>query len=226
MIKFDNFAERGPVRNVRKALNDLREDVRALRIANGKGYTVKRTAIGTVLNITATGEAAPPNDLQIRRFQVVNVKPTYLECWETTADGLGFSSTASYTKVLRPYATLLNDTSAGWDQWTVSTTDTTMNVTRTLTRVDAGRGLTFTWDQRIYPEYKYSTAIGDGDWIFAAKPIKGFSANDGQPTPQQIDWIDLNVDARSWQFSELQQVAVCVDGVTKYMFFMASDIGT
>ena len=64
MIKFDNLAERGPVRNVRKALNDLREDVRALRIANGKGYTVKRTAIGTILEIKAGGgEAAPPSDL-------------------------------------------------------------------------------------------------------------------------------------------------------------------
>jgi hypothetical protein len=226
MIKFDHLKERGPVRNVRKMVNDLRDEVRALRIANGKNYSVRRTAIGTMLEIKTGTATVAPSDLEIRRFQVIDVKPTYLQCYETSSDGTAFTSTTAYTKVLRPYSTLLNDTSANWTGYTVTTTDTTRNLTRTLTGEDTFRGLRFTWEQRIYPEYVYSSTIAEGDWILAARNIKGFSALDDSAPAQQIIWLDLNVDARHWAVTTPQQVAVCVDGVTKYMRFLASSVGT
>lgn len=51
MTKFDHLAERGPLRKYAAAINDLIEEVRSLRIASGKGYTVKRTSIGTILEV-------------------------------------------------------------------------------------------------------------------------------------------------------------------------------
>lgn len=230
MTKFDHFAERGPLKNLRKAYNDLREEVKAQRIANGVGYKVKRTSLGTILQVEP-GKAGTvePSDLEIKRFQVIDVRATYLECYETKTDGSGFISETTRTQVLRPYATRITDGAAavaGWSAGALSTdTNPIRHLQRNLTRTDTTLGLSFTMTQKIYPAYLYSETIGEGSWIFAAKNIKGYSANDGASPPNSIIWVDINVDGRAWTFTETQQVAVCVNGVTKYMWVVGSALG-
>jgi hypothetical protein len=221
MTKFDHFAERGLLKKYAAAINDLREDIKSHRIASGLGYKVKRTASGTILQIQP-GSKTTTTTNNIRRFQIIDVKPTYLECYPTNDDNTDFEST-TIVKVLRPTCTAWNNTSTGmFSGWNYYDNDTERGLMRVLKKTDRDINLIFRFNQTIFPIYTGSPAFGQGDWIFAVEDPKGFYAADGT---EEIHWVDLNVDARHWACTEPQRIAVCVDGVTQYMYVIATPIG-
>ena len=56
MITGDRLLERGPLRDIRKRINQLQDEIKALRISEGVNYRVKHTACGQMLQIGKTAE--------------------------------------------------------------------------------------------------------------------------------------------------------------------------
>ena len=78
MTKFDHLAERSPLRKYATAINDLIDDVKSLRIANGKNYKVRRTAIGTILEVTGKRKIEKPAQGMVFRGEW-SAAETYVE---------------------------------------------------------------------------------------------------------------------------------------------------
>ena len=208
MIKFDNFAERGPLRRIRSALNDLREEVARLRIASGLGYTVKRTACGTILNIKGTKQTTAPTDIRIAWGLITAVSDkNYLTC---EIDAISetvwkpYSCMGDYEPLYPSYIALRQqnfvlgssslpvlDAANSVREYSVSTTD------------DAGAAVVNHVTESLRPSYAVGNAIlcisNVGD--FTGGPVNA--------------WYDLNIDARHWTIKAIS-TQVCVDGVTEY----------
>lgn len=230
MIPYDKHREAGFLKSLRQSINQLKAGQRSLRIANGANYHVKRTAIGTVLDLRSTTRATD-KAFVVKRTQVIEVKSTYLVCQDLLPDNQGF--TGGRFSVLRPFETLISG-----DTWFPSGTTNNQTTSTDSTGADRTRQLTwdktpnsFSADQKIYPEYVGQELPGLGSLLYVTKNIGnlgGRTIGEGHPVDadgNHIDWIDLNVDARHWAWDIWREAEVCVNNETKKIYVMASTVG-
>jgi len=201
--------ESGPAKQIRKRINELEEKLRSLEIKNGFGYTAKRLATGTTLQIKIPrSEPGVPNDVQ--RFKITAIAETYLTCRKV--DATGAETDGIDHNVMRPYETKTTEAlPTEYVSGTVTTTDT-QNRTFVISITAGGSTKTLSVSQRIFPPY---TA---GDFIFGIKPVTGGTV---EVNGEQLDWLDLNIDARHWDWKEVT-VEVCVNNTIKYMVVKGS----
>lgn len=230
MISGQKLAVRGMGRDLRKAINQLQEQVKSMRIASGRGYMVGHTALGQKLTLKNYSDLREINDLQIVRCQVLEVYGFWIRCRRLNSDLSDF--TGGYIFAQRPETLAPNDTSSV--PWMIE--DSTLHgrpsyesysgerTARVLTFQHSGE--TFRVYQWITPEYVVSDTPGLGSIIYCAKGVRGLlqltTNYDGQE--YNVDWLDLNVDGRRWT-TGMQYVEVCVSGVTKHMWVQASGVG-
>lgn len=204
--------EVGPARKLRAEINRLWEETKALRISSGVGYNVKRTRLGTVLDIES---AAVSTSVYVQRFKVTAIEEKYLTCRKVDKDDAE-TSTTDY-KVMRPYCTWHdNEDSMITGADTGSLEDMTDSQSRTYDAdVDvSGTAKTFSVTQDIFPKYEA------GSFIYGTNNVKGGTE---EIDDLELKWIDLNVDARHWRLTE-QATEVCVDNVVKYALFQRSGV--
>lgn len=223
MIPYDKHREAGFLKSLRQSINQLKAGQRSLRIANGANYHVKRTAIGTVLDIKRGQKGEPaPSKIEIQRFKIENIESRYLDCYKVDEDGDQIE--VDTVQVLRPRAMWAIDTDSmvtGYVAGTVTAGDVqSRNYDVTLNVMIGGNQVskTFKVHEELRPRYTV------GNYLLG---VKGYFGGYQKPDPQgpasdSIKWIDLNVDARRWQ-PNLWAVEVCVNNATQYMLVMASD---
>lgn len=213
MLSISKLKEAGIARDIRKKINECIDAITALRIADGPGYRVKRTARGTVLGIDRDTDVETVAGGDVQRFKITSIASTWLVCRKVDSAGAETSST-DY-KVMRPEFLRTNK---GMLSGNTSTPSLTSAQSRTydITRNNpTGVGTTnYTITEILWPNY---TA---GNFIFGINPIIGGTVDDG--AGGQVDWIDLNIDARRWQL-ELQPTEVCVSGATRKSVIARSD---
>lgn len=201
--------ENRTARTIRKTVNRIIDELNAVTVRAGLGYKVKRTALGTVLEI-ARGAASEAGNIQ--RFKIMSIADNWLVCRKVDEDDAETSST-DY-KVMRPIMlrkdkALPSGASAGSLAYPADQ-ERTFTITTTVAPIR-----TVTVKQVMTPKYVAN------DFIYGADGILGGTVDDG--TGEHVEWIDLNIDARKWDMA-LKLVAVCVTGnVTQYALAQITD---
>lgn len=222
--KTQRLNERGPAIKLRSEINKLWDTVESLRIASGVGYRVKRTRNGTALEIK-TRAGTVEGEFEVERMHVYSVADELLTCYKVTSDGTSYYGSA--IDVLKPYQTRINDPESlpiieNSPEITISQPVGNNFQRRTLTWAYAGEE--FSIDQYISPSYSTGGGTtGFRNWIFAARPINNFSAENANG--DAVTWVDLNVSGRHWSCNDFVRVEVCVNNVTKHMYVPASSVG-
>jgi len=138
----------------------------------------------------------------VQRFKVASIADNWIVCRKVDSTGTE-SSTTDY-KVMRPI--MLRSDKALPTGANVGSLANTTNQDRTFTITTTGTPIkTVTVAQSVSPKYVA------GDFIYGANEIEGGTVDDGSGS--QVEWIDLNIDARRWEM-DLKLVAVCISGST------------
>ena len=212
--------ERGLTRETKRTVNLLIDEVKALRISRGLGYTIKHTAGGQILAIDPA-TLAGAGKLEVRRFQIVSVKEKYWVCGKLTDDGAGLSGSFGVTRPRETYPQDVDSYPIGLGITAVLVDSTQLR--RTLTFSSGGK--TFEIIQDIFPTASASSTPGFGSQIYALRNPLGGTEDD--ENGDKIEWIDLNRGARHWANGlQLTDMCVDVDGTptTKSAFVNRSDV--
>lgn len=206
MLSISKLKEAGIARDIRKKINECIDAIAALRIADGPGYRVKRTARGTVLGIDRKTDTESILGTTVQRFKITEIEENYLLCRKVNTAGDETSS--SDVRVLRPnYLTSGEGLLSGAIQPVslVGTQQRTYTLRRTNPTPPPAT-LDYSVTEVLWPPY-----LAD-DIIFGISPVIGGTLI--QPEGEEINWLDLNVDGRHWQL-ELIQVGVCINTVER-----------
>lgn len=174
-------------------LNGLLKAGKASRIKPGRGYRVKVSPEGTILEIDALGgggAAAPA--LSLQRFRLKSIGANTLTCrtWDGSSEGATDVLVAKPTKLRNAIVTELIDARV-----------ITYSYPSNIERVAAATGFPDE-QQNIVPRYlgPYSyvnaqaqTVTYSGDEIYAAQFSTPIIA-----TPTPVYYLDVNVDGRAW----------------------------
>jgi hypothetical protein len=210
MITPSKLNERGPARSIRKKINELIDFAKSLRVADSPTVKSKWLATGQVLSALRGASAIEDAGAKIQRFKVQSVEDEWLICRKVALPGVELSTT-DY-KVMKPIATWgVGGLPSGFNPGSVGLETPQV---RSYTVTTGSPSKTFTINEQIFPPYDTGTIV------FAIKPIIGGTLIDAEGT--DIEWLDLNVDARKWEMV-LQQVEVCVNGVTHYALAKVSE---
>lgn len=236
MRTFRRLDIKGPAREIRKAINSLADMLQAQRIRQGRGYKIKETSTGIILNIDGGDPVESGSDVEIKRFQITGFPPNpsatlseitshYLICKEVDVTGSGFVSEKEYN-VLIPYSLQTKSDEQAISGTTEESLEASVliNSRELVSQRDvSGTTKNFTYSQDLVPNYVQGTGFGieNATWLYAL--------NIGQVLGQtyggsDIEWIDLNVDARRWRMAD-RIVEVCVNNETKNIIIMASEVG-
>lgn len=188
-------------RDIRRKINQIIDELAALRIANAPGLKVKRTSAGTILQVAPPQPVSGGTGPEVQRFKVMDFALNWLLCRKVDSTG---AETTGDIKVMTPIQ-LRRDSNlldggvpgslvfSGFQQ-------RTYNV-----RIESPTVVNFSVTERIRAPYLI------GDFIYAINNISGGTVDDGSGA--QVEWLDLNVDGRHWEM-DLRQIDVCVSGNT------------
>lgn len=201
MVKPAILPESGPFKKYAVAINRLNDAMDALRIQPGLGYSVRRSAHGQVLNIaTQKMEAQEVGGLQIKRFRVTEVRARYLICEddETTAPGDPNNPKVNVAKpwYLRMYPGFPVREYPELGELTASTYlfqgVPDYNYRKLYIGAISSNNKRFI--QRVFPVYE--TNVLNGNTKILA--IESYAAEQTESL-LDVNWMDLNVDARRWE---------------------------
>lgn len=136
----------------------------------------------------------------IQRFKITSVSDDWVVCRKVDKDEAEVSTT-DY-KVMRPIK--LRGDQALPSSYKEGTLAQSGSQNRTFDQSISGTDYTVT--QEIYPPYAAD------DLIYGANKIIGGTEDDGAGI--EMEWIDLNVDGRHWQYS-MREIEVCVNNAIK-----------
>lgn len=202
--------ETGPAKELRKRINWLEDQLHSLKIMNGVGYTARRLATGTTLQIKIPKVEGVPSDLKIQKFKITAIGQVTLTCRKLLDDDTE-ASEIDHT-VFRPIKTrpdeAFPESYIAASEFDIEEQSRTFSITLTSGAITKNLFVT----QEIYPLYKVN------DIIFAASSIDG---NVYDEESYESDWIDLNVDARHWKYTE-KLIEGCVNNQIQYMMVLGS----
>lgn len=198
--------ERGWDRDVRRAVNQLMDEMRSLKLVQGVGYRLKSTHLGQVIELERS-RSASESRVEVAKFKVVSVYRRRVLCTKVNPDDT--DSTEQFN-VLLPESIWYDQeiTGEGVVAMPSIVSDTEFTVP----------GTTQTVTCRIY--YDLSTDLGTDDYIYAVKSdtLPTYTEPDGT----EVVWYDLNVDARQ-RVMRTYLTEVCVNGQTKYIATQRSE---
>lgn len=221
MRTWQRLDERGPARDVRRAINRLADIVMRQRVSQGVGYATKETSTGTILRLSG-GDGGGASDCEVRRLFVNGVRDTYLECLAISSDSQGTSG--SIIPVLRPLALWPTNGDTAPAGTTQESLDAATGQSRTLTVEKDINSATksFSITQNIVPAYSSGIPVANSKTIYAAR-CRGLATGVDDVNGDPIQWIDLNIDARHWEL-DLVETLTCVNDELKYILVPRSGV--
>jgi len=189
--------ERGAARDIRRKINEVIAYMKSLRTAKVDGQANKHTALGTIKIVPTSSKAEAASTTQ--RFVIKSIADNWLVCRKVDKDEAETSTTD--IKVMRPIK-LRDDQAlpADYKDGSLVEASQSRSFDRTINGTD------YTVSQEIYPPY------AKDDFIYGANNISGGTEDDGSGT--ELEWVDLNVDGRHWQYS-MREIEVCVNDAIK-----------
>ena len=191
-------------------LMKLRDAIEASQVCDSPDIRWHRSPRGSTAQIIKLPSAAGGSEVQ--RFKIKSISDNWLVCRKVDEDDVETSSTDF--KVMRPIMlrkdkALPSGASAGSLAYPADQ-ERTFTITTTVAPIK-----TVTVRQVMTPKYVAN------EFIYGADGILGGTVDDGAGA--QVEWIDLNIDARKWDMA-LKLVAVCVTGnVTQYALAQITD---
>lgn len=224
MVSPRKLEEKGPLKRITGAINDVNALAQSMRIQRGLGYSVRHTAHGQVLQLDSRRtDTGVQNASTVQRFIVTSIENDWLGCVKLKPDGT-ISEDDSQHKVAKPVllrvsslaGTLFLEGGYGFIIGFQTPADHG-NTRRLVVPADASNPARYV-DEILSPFY----AIGSE--IYATEP-------EGQTgvivNGERLTWVDLNVDARHYR-PKYTRVAACVvengQTVTRYMFVAGGPI--
>lgn len=220
MVTPTKLEEKGPLRRLSRAINNVNALAQSMRIQRGLGYSVRHTAHGQVIQLEdkRTVAAAAEPGSAIQRFRITALENDWVTCRKLKEDGNVDENDTTEYKVAKPRELRVSTqdgatiSALGYGFIISFPTAADYGNTRRLTVPAAGTTPARYVDEILLPAY------GIGSEIYATEPEDktGVLVNS-----VRLTWLDLNVDARQYR-PKFTRVAVCVSEngqtVTKYMF--------
>jgi hypothetical protein len=167
-------------------LNKLLRFVVSLRLQPGRGYKVRHTTSGTILDIEGLGGSVGPQ-LKVKQFRVTDIKGDYLVCreWNGTTEG------GTDINIAKPYKLRNSITSEKIDGLTINYSYAPSFVSRTASATG------YTSETHIVnpPWLKKNVADGfGGDIVYAVKSDNGTGVAVGGVA---VEYVAVD-DGRAW----------------------------
>lgn len=206
MRRLKRYAQRGPARNIWRAINQLSDIVTANELRPSNTISVDRTTAGTIAKVRRQLKAAEVDEHNVKLFSISSIQATYLTCDELDVAGLsggsGIANPLTNVSVLRPYWLGLVA-----DSDTVSFSSDGQDREIREQHSYGGELKYFHIAEEVYPKYTVNN-------IIAAAYIKTHGLTDTDGDGNKIEWIDLNMEARVWR-KKSYPVVICVGGEDK-----------
>lgn len=220
-------------------LNRAKSNIEERTLLDGENYRVERTSRGVRIQIDRSKFAAVGT---VEQFQVQSVHRDHLECKRAdwNANGTGWTASGEVVRIAKPEAIRM----AGWDTTGLGVTGVIDGYTysyepggtdpdpaknpyiqrvATLKNGSEFGAESVDFTEQVWPKYIEGRTI-----IYATKVTQSVltvqEIADEVTSNYDIEWIDLNVDGRTFQ-PKFRKLRVCVEGQTGpwFVLFRASN---
>lgn len=168
--------------------NWLRKLLRACiasRIKQGRGYSVKTSPLGTILEIEASSGGGGSGSSIIDAYKLVTMAANHITCRPYTDTG----DATTPVPIAKPYYLRYSRSQVTVDTITINYTYDAIDSPNAQRVASSGFA---TQKEIIIPRYKV------GDIIYAVRFPEGLSATDDLALESNTHLLDLNVDGRAW----------------------------
>lgn len=207
MVKPSHIKATGITARLARGVNTAIDYAASMRIARGRGYRVRYTSTGQVLDLDREKQEAV-DGIKVQRFYIDEEYDDHIDCRKANTDGTPYGSSVLIAK---PLALRVST----YDGATLATLGGTFTISyqnvNSRRFTDSGGRY---WEEELWPAYQ----IGASD-VYACEPTGGPGLTLWGNT--ELTWLDMNLNARHFR-PKMTQLATCVVengiNVVKYVY--------